>query len=150
MSFASTLANTLPLDETSICAAGFSVFDLSGYPGDLRHSPNCQHTVFCAFREDADGEITDGPHKGKFYKNPLVIHPVTKEIIGPDDVGLIDTLEHGQQDLDRQLQLIAARMITVDPVTHLPVTPRKPTVRDCIYTWAPLSSIRLLPELRSQ
>lgn len=40
----------------------------------------------------------------------------------PDDIGTIDTDEHGWADLERQLQLMAARGLTL---------------RECIYRWAP-------------
>jgi hypothetical protein len=36
------------------------------------------------------------------------------EGIGPDDVGIIDTIEHGWEDLERQLRLYAERGLTIE------------------------------------
>lgn len=44
--------------------------------------------------------------------------------IGPDDIGIIDTVEHGWEDLERQLLLYAGRGLTL---------------RQAIYAWAPPS-----------
>lgn len=85
-------------------------------PGDLRHGNHCQHSTAAT----------------------LVLDPVTGLPINPNDIGLIDTIEHGWQDLERQLMLIAGRLISVDPITHEPVSPpRKSTLSDCVYIWAP-------------
>lgn len=56
-------------------------------PGDLRHGPNAQHGI-------AD--------------------PVTGQLIGPDDIGLYETLELGQSDAIRQFRLDADRGMTVE------------------------------------
>jgi len=36
------------------------------------------------------------------------------EGIGPDDIGIIDTIEHGWEDAERQLQLWATRGLTLE------------------------------------
>jgi hypothetical protein len=44
------------------------------------------------------------------------------EGIGPDDIGIIDTIEHGWEDAERQLQLYASRGLTLERAiyTHAP------------------------------
>ncbi len=51
--------------------------------------------------------------------------PNSKHLPGhPNDIGIIDTVEHGWEDLERQLQLYAARGLTLEKA---------------IYAWAPAS-----------
>ena len=54
-------------------------------PGDLRHSPHSSHNI-----KDASGRF-----------------------VGGDDVGVIDTVEHGWADLERQLGIYAAKGYTL-------------------------------------
>jgi hypothetical protein len=54
-------------------------------PGDLRHSPHSSHNVY-----DASGKR-----------------------VGGDDIGVIDTVEHGWADLERQLGIYAAQGLTL-------------------------------------
>jgi hypothetical protein len=56
---------------------------------------------------------------------------------GADDIGIIDTVEHGWEDLERQLQIYAGRAISVDPATGRPCAPRLMTLSDLAYTYAP-------------
>jgi hypothetical protein len=60
-------------------------------------------------RRNNPGDLRHSPHS-------------SHEGIGPDDIGIIDTVEHGWEDLERQLRLYAARGMSL---------------REAIYSWAP-------------
>ena len=62
-------------------------------------------------RRNNPGDLRHSPHS-------------SHEGIGPNDIGIIDTVEHGWEDLERQLQLYAQRGYTL---------------RKCIEAWAPPS-----------
>jgi len=55
----------------------------------------------------------------------------------PDGIGIIDTDDHGWDDLERQLWLNSKRMVEVDPKTKQKCPARWMTLEDCIYLWAP-------------
>ena len=56
-----------------------------------------------------------------------------------NDIGTIDTLEHGWEDGDRQLFLDARKIAITDPVTGAKVPMHPFTLRDMAYSWAPLA-----------
>ena len=60
-------------------------------------------------RRNNPGDLRHSPHS-------------SHEGIGPDDIGIIDTVEHGWEDLERQLQLYAQRGMDLGAA---------------IYSWAP-------------
>lgn len=74
-----------------------------GIPGAI---PTVRHNM---------GDLRHSPHSQ---------HPA-----GPDDVGTIDTDEHGWQDLERQLRIYAERRMPPDG--HLM------TLREMVYVYAP-------------
>lgn len=61
------------------------------------------------------GDLRHGPHE---------THPK-----GPNDIGWVDTLDHGWEDLERQLQLYAKRGMTLREVayTYAPPSDNNPT-----------------------
>jgi hypothetical protein len=74
-------------------------------------------------RQHNPGDLRHSPHSA---------HPGD-----PEAVGVIDTDEHGWEDLERQLKLYADRMVTEDPATKEPCPAHFMNLRDAIYTFAP-------------
>jgi hypothetical protein len=55
----------------------------------------------------------------------------------PNAIGVIDTDADGWDDLDRQLEIYAARLVSVDPCSGQACPHRFMTLRDAVYTFAP-------------
>lgn len=66
----------------------------------------------------------DRNNPGDLRHSPHSTHPN-----GPDDIGTIDTLEHGWEDLERQLGLYASRGLTLRELafTYAPPADNNPT-----------------------
>lgn len=75
-------------------------------------------------RRNNPGDLRHSPHS-------------SHDGIGANDIGAIDTAADGWADLERQLVLDAAKLVSVDPVTRLPVPHHYMTLADAIYSWAP-------------
>ena len=75
-------------------------------------------------RDDNPGDLRHAPGEG---------HPAD----APDSVGSFADDETGFAELERQLDLYAGRLVTVDPVTRAEVPAHFMTLKDAIYEWAP-------------
>lgn len=92
-------------------------------PLDLRHSPHSRHT-----EHEAEGNIVGNE-----------VRDASGRLVGPDDIGMIDTVENGWSDGERQLETYKSRLVFRDPVTGASVPDHYMTLRDAIYSWAPPS-----------
>lgn len=77
---------------------------------------------------------------GDLRHSPHSTHPDPNK---PDDIGIIDTPEHGWEDLERQLLIYSRRTIHTDPATAQPCAPRLMNLSDLAYTYAPPSDNNL-------
>jgi hypothetical protein len=75
-------------------------------------------------RDNNPGDLRHSPHSSHAGE-------------GPNGIGEIDTVADGWADLERELQRYATRTITTDPMTLKPCAPRRMTMQDMAYTWAP-------------
>lgn len=57
----------------------------------------------------------------------------------PNAIGAIDDDMDGWADLERQLFLDSCKLVSLDPVTKMPVRAHFMTLRDAVYSWAPPS-----------
>ena len=70
---------------------------------------------------------------GDLRHSPHSTHPTGE----PNAIGTIDTVDHGWEDLERQLLIYSQRWVSIDPATKLPVQDHLMTLHDLAYTYAP-------------
>ena len=95
-------------------------------------------TLFCKLWSEIEGfgkpgKVPTRDHNpGDLRHSPHSQHPGD-----PNAIGVIDNDEHGYEDQERQAEIYASRIITIDPETKEPCPPRHMTIKDAVYTIAP-------------
>ena len=75
-------------------------------------------------RDNNPGDLRHSPHSSHAGE-------------GANDIGEIDNVADGWADLERQLALYAGRVIATDPATGQRCAPRRMTLQDLAFTYAP-------------